>query len=123
MGIWWSDLRATLSIKVRCRDEIGFLMLGISKNFLLTVSFVMCWYLTSAILVPNMCRMLRCRNNLSFFRRDARSAHLSHPHSNILMEMSRKMRYLLQLSMLVSVHNLARDPIDAFYGARRALML
>ena len=58
VGIWSSELRATLPIKVRCRVTIYFLMLGISKNFFLTVSFVMSCSFTSAILMPSMRRML-----------------------------------------------------------------
>ena len=41
-------------IKVGCCVAICFLMLVISKNFFLTVSFVMCCSFTSAILMPIM---------------------------------------------------------------------
>ena len=46
-----------------------------------------------------------------------RSAQISHFHSNILMGMVRKMRYMMKLSTLASVHNLARYPIDEFPDA------
>ena len=73
-------------------------------------------------MITNMPRMLQCKNTSSFFRKNVRSAQLSHPHSHILMGMARKIRYLLRLLILASVQNLARDPIDAFPAARRALM-
>ena len=62
VGIWSSDLRATFSIKDSCRVAICFTMLGISNNLFLNVSSVMCWSFTSAILMPNMRRMMWCRN-------------------------------------------------------------
>ena len=97
-------------------------MLGISKNFFLTLSFVMCWSFISAIMMHNMRQMLRCRNTSSFFGRDVRSAQLSHSHSNRLMGIARKIGYLLQFLTLASVQNLARAPIDEFSAARRASM-
>ena len=119
MGGWSSELRATFPIKVRCRVAIYFLMLVISKNLFLTVSFVMCCSFNSSILMTSMLRMLQCRKTSSFFMRDVQSAQLSHPHSSKLMGMARKMRYLLQLSTLSSIHNLAMDPIDVLTDARR----
>ena len=62
MGRYLSGLRATLLIKVSCRVTICFLMLGISNNFFLTFSFVMCCYFTSSILMPGICLLLQCRN-------------------------------------------------------------
>ena len=122
VGRWSSELRGTFPIKFSCCVAICFSILGISNSFFLTVSFVMCWYFTSFILVPNMCQMLRCRNTLIFFRRDLHISHLSHTHSNRLMGMARKIRYLLLLSTLSSVKNLARAPIDEFPYSRRASM-
>ena len=123
VGRWFSELCATFPIKVSCRVVIYFSMLGISKNSFLTVSFLMCWSFTSAIMMPYICQMLRCRNTSSYFRIDVRNAPLSHPHSNIFMVMARKKRYFLQLSTLESVHNLARSPIDAFPDDMCTLML
>ena len=40
-GIWLSDLRGTLPMNDSCRVEICSSMLSISKNSLLTVSFIM----------------------------------------------------------------------------------
>ena len=111
-----SELRATLPIKVGCNVTICFSILGILKNF------VMCWCLISAILMPNMCEMLRCCNNTFFKRSDVQNAQLSHPHINLLMGMARKTRYLLRLSKLASVKNLARSPIDDFTSARCVVM-
>ena len=119
-GIWSLELRATWPIKVSCRVAICFLMLGILKNFLLTVLFVMCWSFTSAILMPNMRRMLQCSNTSSFFIRDAWISQFSHYYSNIFMGMARRLIYLLQFLTLGYVHNLARAPIDAFPDARCA---
>ena len=73
--------------------------------------------------MPSMRRMLQCRNMSIVFRRDVRSAQLSHTHSNRFMGMARNMRYLLQFLILASVQNLARAPIDTFTAARRASML
>ena len=115
-----SELRATFPMKVSCHVEIFFSMLGISTHFLLTVSFVMCLYFTSDMLMPDMCQMLLCRHTSIFFRRDVRSNQLSHPHSNRLAGMARKTRYLLRLSTLASAQNLERAPIDAFPDSRRA---
>ena len=109
---WSSELRTTFPINVSCRVAICFLMLVISKKSFLTVSFVICWYFTSSILMPNMRRILQFSNTSSFFRRDVWIAQISYPHSNILMGIARKIRYLLQLSALASVYNLAKDPID-----------
>ena len=95
-------------------------MLGISKNFLLTFSFVVHCSLTSDLLMSNMRQILGCRNTSSLFRRDIQSSQLSHPHSNKLIGMARKMSYLLQFSMLASVYNLARDCIDTFPNAGHA---
>ena len=58
VGGWLSELRATLPIKVSCRVAVYFSVLGISKNFFLTVSVVMCCSFTSAILMPSIRRML-----------------------------------------------------------------
>ena len=66
VGIYSSELRATFPINVSYHVAICFLMWGISKNFFPTVSFVMCWYFTSAILMPNIHRILWCRNTSSF---------------------------------------------------------
>ena len=122
VGRWLSELRANFPIKVSCRVAIYYSMLGISNNVFLPVSFMMCWSFTSSILMPNMRRMLCCRNTSSFFRSDVQSDHLSHPHSNILMGMARNMRYLLWLLTLASVQNLVRAPIDAFPDARHVPM-
>ena len=116
---WSSDLRSTFPIKVNCCVAICFLILGISNNFFLAISFVMCWYFNSYILMPNMRQMLRLRYTSSFFRKDVRITQISHSHSKILIGMARKMRYLLQFSTLASVQNLARSPIDAFPADRR----
>ena len=59
---------------------------------------------------------------LKFFSRDVRSAQISHPHSNRLIVMARKMRYLLLFLTLDFVQNLARSLIDAFPDAMCALM-
>ena len=122
VGRWSSELFATFSIKVRCRVAICISMLGILKNFFLTVSFVMYWYFTSSILMPYMRQVLWCRNNSSFFRRDVHSAQLSHPHSNLLMGMTKNMRYSLRLLTPTSVHNLAMSPLYEFSSARCVLM-
>ena len=98
-------------------------MLVKSNNLFLTVSFVMCWYFTLDILMHNMRQMLQCRNISRLFRRDIRSAESSHPHSNRLTGMARKIRYLLRLTTLVSVQNVARAPIDEFPASRRVSML
>ena len=50
------------------------------------------------------------------------SARISHPHSNTLVGMEIKMRYLMQLLMLASVQNLAGVPIDNFPAARHVSM-
>ena len=42
VGRWSSELRVTFPMNVSCRVAICFSMLGISKNFLITVSFMMC---------------------------------------------------------------------------------
>ena len=102
VGRWSSELCASFTMKVSCRYAIYFSMLGILKNFLLTVSFVMCWSYTVAILMPNMRRMLWCRNTSIFFKRVVR---------------------LLRLSTLAYVQNLRRAPIDAFPATRCASML
>ena len=122
VGRWSSELRATFPIKVSCCVAIYFLMIGISNNFFLIVSFVMCWSFASTILMPNMRRILRCGNTSSCFWSDVRSTHISHPLSNILMGTARKMRYLLQFLTLASVNNLERSPIDAFTAVRRPSM-
>ena len=111
VGRWSSDLRATFPIKFSCRVSIFFKMLGISNNFLLTVAFVMCWSFTSAILMPNMRRMLRCRNSSRFFRRDVRSAQLSRPHSNILMIM-------LILDLKMKLTHMELEDSDGIHWAR-----
>ena len=117
---WSSDLCATFTRKVRCCIAICFLTLGISNSFFLIVLFVMCWSFTSVILTRNMRCILRCKNTSILFSRDIQSVQLSHTHSNILMGMARKIRYLLQLLTLDSIQNCERDPIDAFPSARRA---
>ena len=122
VGRWLSELRATLTIKVSCRVAIYFLVLGISNNLFLIVSFVTRYYLISAILMPSMRRMLRFSKTSSFKRRDVQSTQVSYPHRSKLMGMARKMRYLLIFLTLVSVHNLAGAPIDVFTADRRALM-
>ena len=66
VGRWSSELSANFPIKVSCHVAIYFLMLGISNNFFLAVSFLMCRSFTSAILMPNICRMLQCRNTSNF---------------------------------------------------------
>ena len=125
--VWWEDGHQICVPLFQWRLSVVlpsiFLMLGISKYFHLNVSFVMCWSFTSVILMPTMRRMLQCRNTSIFFRRDVRSAHISHTHSNRLIGMAIKISYLLRLSSLASVQNLARAPIDAFPAARRASML
>ena len=63
---WSSELRATFLIKVICPVAIFFLVLGISKNFFLTVSFAICCYFTSVIFMTSMHRMLQCRNTSIF---------------------------------------------------------
>ena len=73
--------------------------------------------------MPNMRRMLGCRNTSSFFRRDVWSAQISYPHINRLIGMASKIRYLLLLLTLASVQNLERAPVDAFSDARCASML
>ena len=115
---WSSDLCATFTRKVRCCIAICFLTLGISNSFFLIVLFVMCWFFTSVILTRNMRCILRCKNTSILFSRDIQSVQLSHTHSNILIGMARKMCYLLRLSMLASVQNLARAPIDIFPADR-----
>ena len=40
VGRWSSELRATFLMNVSCRVAICFLILGISKNFLLTVCLI-----------------------------------------------------------------------------------
>ena len=120
VGRGLSELRATFPMKISCCVAICFSVLGISKNFFLTVSFVMCWYLASAILMPNRRWMLRCSNTSSVFWRYVRSAHISYPHSNRLMGMARNMRYLLRFLTLSYVHNLVRDHIYEFPDARCA---
>ena len=69
VGIWLSELRATFTIKVSCCVAIYFLMLVISEIFFLTVSFIMCLSFISAIPMPNMRRMLHCRNTSTFLGR------------------------------------------------------
>ena len=120
VGRWSSELRASLPMNVSYCIAICFLMLVISKGFLFTVSFVMCWSPTSSVLMPNIRRMLRCENNSSFFSRDVRSAQLSHPHGSILMGMATKIKYLLLLWIIASVQILARAPVASFLLARGA---
>ena len=119
---WSSEWCVTFPMNGRCRVAICFLMLVISKNFLLTVSFVMCWSFTSVILIPNTRRMLRYKNISSFFNRDVRSSQISYPYINILMGIAKKIRYLLLLLALAYVHNLSRAAIDAFPADICALM-
>ena len=68
VGRWSSELRVTFPMNVSCCVAIFSSMLSIPKNFLLTVSFVMRLSFTSVMMMPNMCRMLRCRNTSSFFK-------------------------------------------------------
>ena len=117
---WSSDLCATFTRKVRCCIAICFSTLGISNNFFLIVSFVVCWSFTSVVLTRNMRRILRFKNTSILFSRDIQSAQLSHTHSNRLMGMARNIRYLLQLLTLESIQNCERDPIDVFPSDRRA---
>ena len=119
---WSSELCTTFPMNDSYRVAICFLMLGISKNFLLTVSFVMCWSFTSVIIIPDMRRMLRCRNISRFFSRDVQSSQISHPHSKRLMGMVIKISYLLKLSTLTSIQTLARAPIDEFPADMRVSM-
>ena len=115
---------------IKCHfDDEGYLlccnmfsMLGMLNSFYLTDSLVMCCYFNLDILVPSTRWILRCKNTSSCLRRDLKSAHLSHPHGSKLMEMLRKMRYLLVLLMLESVQNLWMDPTYAFNSAKRASM-
>ena len=51
-----------------------------------------------------------------------RSDHISNYYNNKLMGMAINMRYLLRLLTLASAQNLARDTIDVFPDAMRALM-
>ena len=122
LGRWSSELHATFPMNVRCCVAICFLMLGISNSFRLTVSFVMCWSFTSVIIIPDMRRMLRCRNISRFFSRNVQSSQILHPHSNRLMGMVIKISYLLQLSTLASIQTLARDPFDEFPADMRVSM-
>ena len=122
VGIWLSDLRATFPMNVSCRVAICSSMLSLSKKSLLTVSFVMRWSFNSVMMMPSMSQMLRCRNTSRFFRRNVWSAQISHTHSSRLMVMARKIRYLLRLSTLASVQNLARASIYAFPADRSAPM-
>ena len=110
--IWSSNLRATFLIRVSCRVAICFSMLGISKNLFLTVSFVINCNSTSSIFMPSMRQILRCRKTSILKRRDEQIDQLSHPHRSKFMGMASKMRYLLRLLTLASVHILVRAPID-----------
>ena len=64
-------------MKVSCHVAICFLMLVISKSFPLTASFLMRCSITSAILVPIMCRMLRLKRP-QFFKGGMWKAPISH---------------------------------------------
>ena len=52
-----------------------------------------------------------------FFRRDVWSAQIWHTHTSRLIGMAIKIRYMIWLSTLASVQNLARSHIDAFPAA------
>ena len=108
-----SELRATFPMNVSYNVAICYLMLIISKKSSL-LSHLWCVDLS-----PQSCWCLVCVRWCGvgipqFFRRDFRSGQLSHTHSSRFMGMVRKISYLLQLSTLAYVQNLARAPIDAF---------
>ena len=60
---------------------------------------------------------------LNFFRRDVRSAHLSHTHRSKLIGAEIKTGHLMQILMLAYVQNLVRALIDEFNAARYTSML
>ena len=96
---------------------------GYIKNIFLTVSFVMCCYFTVYIVMPKKFWIMWCKKISSLLKRDVRISQILYTHIIRLVGMSSKMRYFLQVSTLVSVQNLLRDPIDGFPDERRALML
>ena len=98
-------------------------MLDLSKKIFLTASFTMSCSFTSVMLMPIMCHMLRCTNTSIFFRRDVRSAHLSHTHRSKLIGAEIKTGHLMQMLMLAYVQNLVRALIDEFNAARYTSML
>ena len=78
-----------------CHILICSLMLGISKNISPAVSFVICCYFVTYIMMPKMRQILQCNNTSNLLRRDVWSANILHSHGSSFVKMVRKMSYFL----------------------------
>ena len=112
VGSCSSDLRVTFLIKVNCRLDNWFWIIGIPKNIWWIISFVILSSFTCFIVTQSILLMLQCRKTSSLFRSETRRDYLSHTHRRRFMGMARKIKYFMQRSTDVSLQKWFNAPID-----------